>query len=449
MSSWRLRLCCTGTTAAVGIISGADLTPEEGIPPQMNRLRTDLEGLGVGALAARASAVGIDEGTLYEAMDGGKASMVQLIIENATRVAATAASKSAVLREELGRLKLGALHRRALVEGAAAGDVLAAADQDDPHEAIIQLVIDTVATATAESPRPGSDSAGQRPHFGVAPAENTSEQPGIRSTKHVMLSYNWEHQTQVKRVFDILTKLGLNVWMDVAGGMSTDIYDSMAKGVANASVVVCFMSQKYQESQNCMLEAKFAMQSGIELVPVLMEGEGWRASGWLGLLTAGSLWTPLYEDLNFEENVRGLCGQIQKKLLLVASDVEQMAADASLHDEQLASRSEAEAKEELERLRADIAPAAKSSGLSLLADPSQLATIPAGVPKLPTRFQPTTQIRQLTELVLSTKARDMLKSRVGFYGMGEYALIWFSELYCQLVVFCGTAHTTLALLQAE
>ena len=159
----------------------------------------------------------------------------------------------------------------------------------------------------------------------------------------------------------------------------------------------------------------------------------------------------MYEDLNFEENVRGLCGQIREKLLLMASDVEQMAADASLHEEQLASRSEAEAKEELERLRADIhvAPAAKSSGLSLLADPSQLATIPAGVPKLPTRFQPTTQIRQLTELVLSTKARDMLKSRVGFYGMGEYALIWFSELYCQLVVFCGATHTTLALLQAE
>ena len=63
--------------------------------------------------------------------------------------------------------------------------------------------------------------------------------------------------------------------------MGLDIYDSMATGVANASVVVCFMSPHYQESQNCMLELKFAMQSGVEIVPVMMEGAGWKASGWL------------------------------------------------------------------------------------------------------------------------------------------------------------------------
>ena len=61
-----------------------------------------------------------------------------------------------------------------------------------------------------------------------------------------MLSYQWDHQRQVKRAFDLLTQLGLKVWMDTQGGMSTDVYDSMAEGVSNASVVVCFMSTKYQ-----------------------------------------------------------------------------------------------------------------------------------------------------------------------------------------------------------
>ena len=76
--------------------------------------------------------------------------------------------------------------------------------------------------------------------------------------------------------------------MDISGGMGSDIYDSMAAGVSNASVVTAFMSQKYQDSENCMLELKFAKQQGIPIVPVMLE-RGWRASGWLGLLTAGSL----------------------------------------------------------------------------------------------------------------------------------------------------------------
>ena len=94
--------------------------------------------------------------------------------------------------------------------------------------------------------------------------------------KHVMLSYQWDHQSQVTRAHDLLTKLGIKCWMDIAGGMGQDIYDSMAEGVSNASAVVCFMSQKYQDSPNCQLELKFARQSGVEIVPVMMEGGGWR-----------------------------------------------------------------------------------------------------------------------------------------------------------------------------
>ena len=90
------------------------------------------------------------------------------------------------------------------------------------------------------------------------------------------------------------------------------MYDSMAEGVSNASVVVSFMSQKYQDSPNCMLEAKFAKQSGVEIVPVIMQGGGWKATSWLGLVTAGSLWTPLFEEENFETNVRMLHEQLLK-----------------------------------------------------------------------------------------------------------------------------------------
>ena len=110
------------------------------------------------------------------------------------------------------------------------------------------------------------------------------------ASKHVMLSYQWDHQPQVTRAHDLLVKLGLKVWMDISGGMGSDIYDSMAEGVSNAFVVVAFMSQKYQDSENCMLEAKYARQCGVGILPVMVES-GWRPSGWLGIILAGALWT--------------------------------------------------------------------------------------------------------------------------------------------------------------
>ena len=88
---------------------------------------------------------------------------------------------------------------------------------------------------------------------------------------------------------------GVPTWLDIDGGMKSDIFDSMAEGVTNAACLVCFMTQAYQDSANCALELKFAKQSGVPIVPVMMEapdssGRMWQAGGWLGVITAGSLW---------------------------------------------------------------------------------------------------------------------------------------------------------------
>ena len=101
-----------------------------------------------------------------------------------------------------------------------------------------------------------------------------------------------------------LEKEGVPCWMDISGGMQADIFDSMAEGVRNAACVVCFMTKKYQDSSNCALELKFAKQSGVPIVPVMMEprktGQPWHAGGWLGIITAGKLWTPMYDEASFE-----------------------------------------------------------------------------------------------------------------------------------------------------
>ena len=77
-----------------------------------------------------------------------------------------------------------------------------------------------------------------------------------------------------------------------------------------------------------------------------------------------------------------------------------------------------EATEELGRLRENLTKTPQSFSNVIAADASDLAIIPAGVPKLPVQFQSTEKILELTRLVLSTSAEDMSMPRVGFFGMG-------------------------------
>ena len=48
--------------------------------------------------------------------------------------------------------------------------------------------------------------------------------------QHIMLSYQWDIQPLVQSVYARLDSMGYPVWMDVEGGMSGSINDSMASG---------------------------------------------------------------------------------------------------------------------------------------------------------------------------------------------------------------------------
>ena len=142
-----------------------------------------------------------------------------------------------------------------------------------------------------------------------------------------MFSYQWDCQASVQRVRKHFAKLGIPTWMDTDGGMQVDIYDSMAQGVSNAAVVVAFMTQRYQDSENCKLELKYAKQKKIPIIPALMQGNGWRASEWLGVLTAGALWTPLYDASTMQQNLQSL---IDQELLLLEARNQKLERDEQL-----------------------------------------------------------------------------------------------------------------------
>ena len=75
----------------------------------------------------------------------------------------------------------------------------------------------------------------------------------FEANKHAMLSYQWDDQDTVVQVREYFAQRRIPTWMDIDGGMAGDIYDSMAAGVSNAAVVVAFLSQRYQGSENCQV----------------------------------------------------------------------------------------------------------------------------------------------------------------------------------------------------
>ena len=245
------------------------------------------------------------------------------------------------LRTELLTMKPSALRKRALKAGVGADAVTDAVDADDPKEALIELLI-TTSTVQSSQPRkvvevvtaakqraPGVKSAApsastgsngvpvedsetqshrRRPHHGVtvlpqspaatpAPAlmvPSTAVTKQLHNAKHAMLSYAWgktlKTQQLVIRVRDDLTARGINVWMDISGGMQGDIFASMASAVENAAVIIPFLNMDYQLSSNCQLELKFARQNGVPICPVMLstsQGDlssdaDFKPSGWLG-----------------------------------------------------------------------------------------------------------------------------------------------------------------------
>eukprot|EP01048_Picozoa_sp_COSAG05_P008674 COSAG05_NODE_673_length_7989_cov_2.973638_1_plen_99_part_00 len=76
-------------------------------------------------------------------------------------------------------------------------------------------------------------------------------------------------------------------------------------------------AQTYKESSNCRLEAQYAYQQQVDIVPLIME-EGYRAKGWLGMLVGVRLYykfcgAVLENDGAFEGKIEELCRELGEK----------------------------------------------------------------------------------------------------------------------------------------
>ena len=120
-------------------------------------------------------------------------------------------------------------------------------------------------------------------------------------------------------------------------------------------------------------------------------------SGWLGILTAGLLWTPLWNPSSFEADLDSIVKQIL--LAVDSTDHVELLQEVPMIEE---------AKSELIRL-------GKDSGIEMTTsteDPAALAPVPALAQSLPVGLIVTPAMEDILSKLLDAPSR-----RIGFCGM--------------------------------
>ena len=149
-------------------------------------------------------------------------------------------------------------------------------------------------------------------------SKNDDDDPGgcdiSRELPHVMISYSWAHQDTVVDICKHLKAAGITYWLDIEQ-MHGKINDRMAEAIESCGAVLIGVSSKYKLSANCRMEAEYSNASGKPIIPLMME-TGYRADGWLGLLTAGKLWYGVaYDDANRDDNISSLIDVVKNALV--------------------------------------------------------------------------------------------------------------------------------------
>ena len=91
---------------------------------------------------------------------------------------------------------------------------------------------------------------------------------------------------------------------------SMDMHEMIKIATVEAKVVVPLMSKAYETSESAKYVLSYVDEVGIPIVPIKAQ-DSYSASGWLGVICAGALWTQMTKPDNFEQNLDQLVGQLR------------------------------------------------------------------------------------------------------------------------------------------
>ena len=94
--------------------------------------------------------------------------------------------------------------------------------------------------------------------------------------------------------------------------------DAMSDAIEGADVMLYGVSLAYKESVNCRMEANYAHQQELDMIPLMMQKD-FKPKGWLGLILGTRMWYPfddVEEESALEERLDAVCRVSALMLLL-------------------------------------------------------------------------------------------------------------------------------------
>ncbi|XP_030833626.1 uncharacterized protein LOC100888215 [Strongylocentrotus purpuratus] len=163
-------------------------------------------------------------------------------------------------------------------------------------------------------------------------ATETSEPPSV------FISYQWDKQTEIKRLFSRLTGLGYHCWLDINQmGGGDPLYSKIDKGVRNAKVVISCVTPKYALSANCRREVSLSDALRKPIIPLLLEEMTWPPEGPMSMTFTQLLYIDFtkettqagFEDEKFDELIEKM-NELAQPMIEVMPANEERKVDENL-----------------------------------------------------------------------------------------------------------------------
>uniref|UniRef100_A0ABM0GZL4 Uncharacterized protein LOC100370439 n=1 Tax=Saccoglossus kowalevskii TaxID=10224 RepID=A0ABM0GZL4_SACKO len=109
--------------------------------------------------------------------------------------------------------------------------------------------------------------------------------PDFTHPPPVFISYQWDHQSEVKTLKEHLEMAGYECWMDIGQmGGGDKLYEKIDEGLRGAKIVLSMCSEKYSQSKNCNHEINLASLLNKPIIPLLLEEIDWPPPGPMSVL---------------------------------------------------------------------------------------------------------------------------------------------------------------------
>ncbi|CAD5114025.1 DgyrCDS3184 [Dimorphilus gyrociliatus] len=115
----------------------------------------------------------------------------------------------------------------------------------------------------------------------------------------VFISYQWDKQEQIKRLYKKLTEMGYHCWLDIMQmGGGDSLFDKIDKGIRGAKIVVSCVTKKYALSVNCKREVSLSSALNKPIIPLLLENMSWPPEGQMSMIFTQLLYIGFHKKEN-------------------------------------------------------------------------------------------------------------------------------------------------------